>query len=130
MTYGIKILSGYGLLLNNIAIIPFFNIYIAILYCKSESSVSQDFTCNAGIYILHIIVATFGLLILLILSLLFTMLYIDLNPSSPVPFSSPYSNLNLYRLVVKIFLPFYMIIDYAENWITEFIILMAAVYFI
>jgi len=36
-TYGIKFLSGYGLLLNTITIIPFFNIYFAALYCKEES---------------------------------------------------------------------------------------------
>lgn len=128
LTYGIKILSGYGLLLNTIATIPFYNIYLATIYCKQDSPVTKEFTCNQGVYILHLLVSIFGIIFQLVLSLLFTTLYIDLNPSSNIPFAAPQSSTNLFRLVVKIFLPFYMIIDYTEKWVLEYIVLMVFVY--
>lgn len=128
LTYGIKILSGYGLLLNTIIAIPFYNIYIAVLYCKEDSSISQNFTCNQGIYILHIVISVFGLIFLVMLSMLFTNLYIDLNPNSTIPFAQPQSSTNFFKLILKIFLPFYMIIDYNRNWVEEYIVLMVLAY--
>lgn len=37
LTYGIKLLSTYGLLLNTIFSLPFYNIFIAVIYCNSDS---------------------------------------------------------------------------------------------
>lgn len=89
LTYGIKLLSSYGLLLNTIITIPFFNIFIAAIYCQDESQISKNLGCYSGIYFLHLAIALVGLLIQIVFSILFTVLYIDLNPNSQIPFAAP-----------------------------------------
>lgn len=77
-----KIMSIYALLLTTILAIPFFNIFIAIIFCSSKSDIDQHITCYKGIYFLHLGAAIVGLIIYLIFVFGFTFLYVDLNPNS------------------------------------------------
>lgn len=86
-SYVVKAMSIYGMFLNTILIIPFFNIVIATFYCSSENEMHKEFDCYNGIYILHLIIAMITCVILLGFALLFATLYIDLNPNSSLPFA-------------------------------------------
>jgi len=111
LAYSLKILSIYGLLLNTVFVLPFFNIFIAALFCKSDDRIHGDLTCYQGVYFAHLVVAIIGLIILFFTAVLFNMLYIDLNPCSVIPFAAPQSRLNLLRLALKIALAIYATVD-------------------
>jgi len=128
LTYGIKLLSTYGLLLNTITTIPFFNIFISTLYCKDGDLIHQNILCYDGMYFLHMVIAIFGSIFLIFFAILFTILYIDLNPNSTIPFAAPQSKTNLIRLVIKFFLPLYVTVDYGGNLIKEFIAIITIIY--
>lgn len=106
-TYSVRILSVYGLLLTTVAALPSYNIFIAILYCNKKSPISKNFECYEGLYLLHFAVALLGCFVLLVFSAIFTLTYIELNPFSTIPFASPQSKLNLFKLLIKISLPIY-----------------------
>ena len=89
LTYGIKLLSTYGLLLNTIFALPFYNIFIAFIYCNSESGIHRNISCYQGLYYIHFICAILGIIFLVILTLFFTVLFIDLNPNGEIPFAGP-----------------------------------------
>ena len=89
LTYGIKLLSTYGLLLNTIFSLPFYNIFIAVIYCNDESEIDKNITCYQGMYYIHFICAILGIIFLIILTLFFTILFIDLNPNGEIPFAAP-----------------------------------------
>ena len=79
LTYILKIFSLYGLLLNTVLTIPFFNIFIATIYCDNNSPFSQGLGCYTGIYFLHIAIALVGLVLFLIFLLMFGLLYVELK---------------------------------------------------
>ena len=128
LTYSIKLFSTFGLLLNTIIIIPFFNIIIATLYCKSDSQITINLDCYSGIYFVHLVIGIFTAIFLIFFFLLFTLLYIDLNPSSTIPFAAPQSKTNIIRLVLKFFLPLYTTVDYGGNLTKEFISVLTIFY--
>ena len=115
LTYSLKIFSLYALLLNTIITIPFFNIFLATLYCQKDSPVHPNTSCYSGLYFLHIASAIIGMILMLIFCFMFTLLYIDLNPNSSIPFASPQSKINLFRLAIKFILPLYFTLDYSVN---------------
>jgi len=88
-TYSVRILSLYGLLLTTVAAIPSYNIFIAIIYCNQDSTISAEFECYEGFYLIHIIAACLGMFILVVFSIIFILIYIDLNPCSLIPFAAP-----------------------------------------
>jgi branched-subunit amino acid permease len=89
LTYGIKILSTFGLLLNTAISLPFFNILIVAIYCNEKSPISENLTCYSGIYFVYLVLGVLGALFMALFSVIFTVLYIDLNPSSTIPFACP-----------------------------------------
>lgn len=121
-------LSLYALLSNTILSIPFFNVIINALYCNSDSSAHKGTDCYAGLYFVHIIAALIAGIILVIFCFLFTLLFIDLNPNSIIPFAAPRSKINLFKLGLKFLLPFYTIIDYQGSFKIEFILILAIIY--
>lgn len=112
LTYFIKIFSIYALLLNKILAIPFFNILLGTLICFEDDKLHGNLSCYSGIYFLHFVIALLGLIIQLFFSIFFHLLFIDLNPCSNLQFAAPQSRLNLIRLMIKLALPLYIIIDY------------------
>ena len=100
-----KILNMYALCICTILTLPIFNIFWSFLLCYKESPMTQNFECYEGVYIVHLVVSIAGLALSLIFSLTFTLLYIDLNPCSQLPFAAPQSRLNVFRLLLKIVIP-------------------------
>jgi hypothetical protein len=78
----VKILSLFGLLINTVITLPFFNSFIVYLICKEELSIHLDSGCYSGIYFVHFSFAIISLIFYFILCLIFILLFIDLNPSS------------------------------------------------
>ena len=64
--------------------------------------------------------AIIATIIFLFFSLLFNLLYVDLNPNSTIPFASPQSKINLFKLGLKGLLPFYIAFDYSVKLIKYF----------
>ena len=112
LTYALKILSLYGLLLNTILTIPFFQIFIATLYCNTNDDIHANMVCYSELYFLHLTIAILGMIFLISFTFIFTLLYIDLNPNSTIPFAAPQSKLSLLKLAIKFLLPLYIVIDF------------------
>ena len=112
INYALKIFGLYALLLNTVLTIPFFQIFLATIYCDPADEIHVDMVCYSGIYFLHLIVACIGILLLVAFTLLFTLLYIDLNPNSSIPFAASQSKLSIVKLAIKIMLPLYIVLDF------------------
>lgn len=128
LTYSVKILSTFAILLNTILTIPFFNIIIVSIYCKSGSPINKNVTCYSGIQFLHLTIGIISSIFMIFFSMLFITLFIDLNPSSNIPIASPQSKTNLLRLILKFFLPLYTTIDYSGSLTKEFIVVLTLYY--
>ena len=115
LTYSLKIFSLYALFTNTIITIPFFNVLINAVYCNNEDPVHENIQCYSGLYFLHMSCAIIALIIMIFFSLLFNLLYVDLNPNSTIPFAAPQSKINLFKLGLKGLLPFYIAFDFSVN---------------
>jgi len=123
LTYSLKIFSLYALFTNTIITIPFFNVLINALYCNSSDPVHANMQCYNGFYFLHLACSIISFFIMLFFSLLFNLLYIDLNPNSTIPFAAPQSKINLFKLGLKALLPFYFAFDFNVKFIFFFLYL-------
>ena len=111
ISYSYKVLSLFALFCNTILTIPFFDSFFAVIFCHSDSILHKSLNCYSGIYFLHLSFAIIGLLILCFFTIIFSLLYIDLNPNSNIPFASPLSKTNFLKLFIKICIPLYFAID-------------------
>jgi len=80
--------------------------------CRSDDPIHDGLDCYKGTYFIHFIAALIGTIILLFMSFLSTILCIDLNPWSLAPFAAPRSRLNVLKLLAKIAVPIFFIVDY------------------
>lgn len=120
LTYSLKIFSLYALVVNTIVTIPFFNVLINAVYCSSEDPVHKNIQCYSGLYFLHMSCAIIALIIMIFFSLLFNLLYVDLNPNSTIPFAAPQSKINLFKLGLKALLPFYIAFDFSVYYFSHY----------
>lgn len=77
--YTVKFCSIFFVCLNSILSLPFFNIFVATLYCNDKAPFSQGFTCYEGLYFLHISISLIGLLIYFFFITIFGYLLVDLK---------------------------------------------------
>ncbi|KAL4478284.1 hypothetical protein ABPG72_016596 [Tetrahymena utriculariae] len=124
LSYGVKFLATYGLLVTTIIPLPFFNSYLATLICSVDSPYTQNQSCYSGLYFFHLTIAVLGMIIFIFLCLVFTFMFIDMNPSSSIPFASPQTLMPLIKLAMKFLLPFYVTIDYGGKFIQQFIVIL------
>ena len=115
LTYALKMMSIYASLLNTVLVIPFFNAFFSIIFCSENSLIHKEIICYNGIYYWHLSVSILGIILLIFFSFLFSILFIDINPNSTLPFASPQTYTIFYKLFLKIFLPLYFTIDYQVN---------------
>lgn len=80
-------------------------------------------------YFVYLVLGILGALFMGLFSVIFTVLYIDLNPSSTIPFACPQSKLNILRLLLKFILPLYATIDFKGSLGKEFIAILTVFYF-
>ena len=112
VTYSLKVLSAMNILMSTVFSIPIFNIYLSSIICFDKDKIHTNVQCYQGIYFLHLATGILGLIISLIWFLMLTALYIDLNPWSTLPFAAPRSKLPLLRLLLKLVVIIYIILDY------------------
>ncbi|KAL4450352.1 hypothetical protein ABPG74_009058 [Tetrahymena malaccensis] len=124
LSYGVKFLATYGLLVTTIIPLPFFNSYLATLMCSVDSPYTANLTCYSGLYFLHLTIAVIGMMIFIFLCLVFTFMFIDMNPSSSIPFASPQTLMPLIKLGMKFLLPLYVTVDYGGKFIQQFIVVL------
>ena len=130
VTYSMKILNFFAIAITTIFTLPFYNIFFSVIVCYNDSPISKNFQCYEGTYYIHFTVALIGLFLLVVFSVIFTMLYIDLNPCSQLPFAGPQSYLNQFRLIIKIVIPLWFIIDYKGKYHLFFCYLILVAYFL
>jgi len=112
LTYSLKVLSVYGLLINHVLALPAFQLFITAIICNQEDNLHGDLECYQGIYFLHLTLGIIGFLTFFSVSILFSMLLVELNPYSSISFASPLSKLNLGKLLLKVIIPLYFTLDY------------------
>jgi hypothetical protein len=125
-----KLLNFTALMTVTVFTVPFYNVLMSILMCYKDSPVSKDFKCYEGTYYIHFSFACLGMVIMVLFSLIFSLLYIDQNPCSQHPFAGPQSRLSIFRLFLKISIPLYFLIDYQKNNSLLFIYIITAIYFL
>ena len=112
LTYSLKTLSVYGLVINSLLIMPTFQMFVSIIICNSSDTIKRGNACYSGFYFFHFAVGIIGFIISFVVSLTFTLLYIELNPYSPIPFAAPQTKLNLGKLLLKLVIALYLALDY------------------
>ena len=132
-------MSLYAICIKTILTIPLFNIIIANLICNSSiyqiifnyhkiliytkilpairEFIYLIFFLQYLVYLFEYIVTNFskfyiGALISFPLIIIFEFYIIDLNPFSTIPFAQAANYTNLYRVVIKFFLPFLTMFSY------------------
>lgn len=113
VTYSLKALSGYSLLMTTFFALPIFNVYFGTIICYDDDFIHGNLECYSGIYFLHLVIGIIGLVLHLVVMFYLNYLYIDLNPWSTIPFAAPQSKINFVRLALKIALALYIILDYS-----------------
>ncbi|EGR31396.1 PAS domain S-box family protein [Ichthyophthirius multifiliis] len=128
ITYMVKILSIFGLLINTIIALPMFNAFIVFIICKSDLDIHKEDGCYSGIFFVHFAFSIISLIYYIALSLIFILLFIDLNPSSQLPFASPQTQMPIIKFCIKIILPLYATIDSSGQFVKQFIIILCIIY--
>ena len=111
LTYSLKVLSVYGLFVNTVLFLPTIQMFISTVICSDSLGIGKNGQCYTGFYFFHFAVGIIGIILSIIVSLTFTLLYIELNPYSKIPFAEPQSKLNLGRLLLKIVIVLYFSLD-------------------
>ena len=109
--YILKLLSFYTLLMINVLALPFFNVFMFTFICKSTIPAFYDLTCYSGLHMLHMVFSGINIVIWLFFTILFIMFFAEYNPLSDIPFAGPFSKIGLYKLLVKMLLVIYFILD-------------------
>ncbi|EGR34896.1 hypothetical protein IMG5_001250 [Ichthyophthirius multifiliis] len=128
VSYLVSILTLFGLLIINILTLPIINTYIVYIICNNDLSIHIEYPCYSGVYYIHLTFAIICLIFQLIVSFLFMFFFIDLNPSSQLPFASPQSLMPLLKFFIKLILPFYVTIDIDGSYFKQFIIIINIIY--
>ena len=120
LTYSIKAVSLFAVLMNTVLALPFFEVFVSTFYCNAEDEVHGDFECYKGTYIIHFVLAIFGAFGYIVYNLMFLPFFIDLNPWSSLPFAAPKSIVPFAKFLMKVFAPGYFIIDYKGSLDVQF----------
>ena len=108
----VRILSLYALLLITIAPLPLSQIFLESVICQEGDALRMGEECYTGVHMANMIAGVAGMTITLFLSFIAQILYIDFNPSSTLPFANSQSRVGIIKLIFKICLPVYVILDY------------------
>lgn len=115
LNYSKKFAAFSAVLMTTVFNLPFLHISVASLYCNAQDSIHVGFECYSGIFLVHF---AFGI-ILALLTLFFVAIsmafFIEMNPFSKLPFSSPRSNMPIIKLLLKLFFVLLFTIDYLGN---------------
>jgi len=122
--YLVRFVGLYAILLKTIGPIPLFQIFFSAVICRENDVFTNTSNCYQGISFVNAIVGVLGLIILFFFSFFTHLLFIDLNPSSNIPFAAPLSNIDIYKLALKIILPLYYVLDQSFAEIKTFIVLL------
>jgi len=128
LTYSLKVLSVYGLLINHVLALPAFQLFINAMICNDEDSMHGGLKCYEGIYFFHLVMGIIGFITFFSTSILFCLLYNELNPYSKIPFASPQSKINLGKVLLKIVIPLYFTLDYKANLVKGFVVVYGIIW--
>lgn len=128
LTYSLKVLSVYGLLINHVLALPAFQLFINAMICNDDDNLHGGIQCYQGIYFFHLVMGIIGFITFFSVSILFCLLYNELNPYSKIPFASPQSKLNLGKILLKIVIPLYFTLDYKANLVKGFIVVYGIIW--
>jgi len=128
LTYSLKVLSVYGLLINHVLALPAFQLFINAMICNDDDNLHGGIQCYEGIYFFHLVMGIIGFITFFSVSILFCLLYNELNPYSKIPFASPQSKLNLGKVLLKIVIPLYFTLDYKANLVKGFIVVYGIIW--
>lgn len=103
-------MNYYAVLIITISTIPIYNIFIAVIFCFDDSRIPISMNCYEGVYFIHFTVALIGLMVFLAIAIIISLFYIDTNLASKLPFASPSSKFNVFRLFLKLVITSYYLL--------------------
>jgi len=109
--YTVRLLSFYALLLITIGPLPMSHIFLRSIICQDDDPFGEGVSCYTGVRLANTIAGAVGMFFVLFFSIIVQSLYIDFNPSSNIPFAKSQPRLGLIKLVFKLCLPVYIIMD-------------------
>lgn len=117
--YTVRVLSFYALLLLTVAPLPFSQVFVQSIICQEEDPLRGNDDCYTGVHLSNMIAGVIGMVFLVLFSFLTQLLFIDSNPSTNIPFGCSQSKIGLFKLVLKLCMPIYVVLDYDvrdEKW--------------
>ena len=111
LSYLLRLISLYFLLLKTIAALPLFQIFIYSLICNNDQPYRSDTHCYAGTQFIYFFLGLFGTISLIICSGLAQIFYIDFNPSSTSAFAASRVAIDVIKFLLKIALAIYTAVD-------------------
>src|SRR5690349_9442849 len=85
----LKISSVAVIIANTLLVLPLCHLYFSVLICYDDNRVYEGIQCFEGTHIIHSFVSVLGLLMLTVSSVIFSLLFVDMNPFSSFPLCAP-----------------------------------------
>lgn len=112
MSYIIKMLSVYSILLTTVLFIPYQSVIHNVFQCsKGDGRHGASTECYSGVYYVHVVCSAISALFLYIQVFILGFLYYDLSPYSTVPWAAPASKMGFFKIIIKMGLPIYFTYD-------------------
>ena len=124
-----KVLSIMFLLFNTIFCLPFWEIILTPMICKSNSKYNDTYKCLGGD---HIILLITGMLVgikFIIISFISCRCYYEINPFSKIPFAGPMSS----QLLVKFWIKGLIVASFhydATNQVSNYILVFIGLFYL
>lgn len=116
LTYTLKILSFIVLLILTIFTMPMFQILIAPLMCINTNPVLSGEACFGGAHIVFFILSIVFLVMFIFELVMFSLLFLDINPNSKIPFAGPQNRISLIRIVFKMIVSAVFMVDFEGSF--------------
>lgn len=97
-----RVLYLIAVLLDTALFIPVAHSFVWVLACKSEDELYAGLKCYSGTFYIHFAFALVSLVEFVFIGLFLTLLMVEYNPYSKLPFAAPLSKVKLYANLVKL----------------------------
>lgn len=130
LSYSLKALSFVILLLVTIFTLPFYQVLLGPLICFNDNPIVKELECFNGIHLALFLMIILVMTVFLLEISLFSILFLDMNPNSKIPFAGPQNKMALIRIIFKAALSTVFIVDHKGEYSQYTIGLLTFIYFL
>lgn len=116
LTYSLKTLSFLVLLMVTIFNMPFHQALQASIFCTANNPVTKNMNCFSSTHGVYFGISVGFFILYLVEISIFSILYLDINPNSKIPFAGPQSKITLIKIFFKMGLSFIFLMDYEGTY--------------